>query len=93
MSEERFVVVTTKHRGVFAGVLVKEDGRRTTLKHGRCCVYWSASVRGFVGLAHAGPDSECRVTPAAPQMVVTDVTCTLDCTEESRTAWESEPWA
>jgi len=89
-----FVVVTTVHRGVFAGILEKHDvvQKTVTLKDGRMCVQWATKVRGIVGLARLGPTKYCRVTPSAPKMYLYDVTAVMLCTEDARKAWEKEPW-
>lgn len=51
--QERPVIVTTEHRGVFFGYATNTDGETIDLKRARLCVYWSADVKGFMGLAQA----------------------------------------
>lgn len=46
-TRERYVLVTTAHRGVFAGWTTDIDGETIRLRDARLCVYWSADVRGF----------------------------------------------
>jgi len=87
------VVVTTKHRGIFAGDLVKEDGRTVTLKNARNCISWDSVTKGFLGLAAKGPTAGCKVGPAAPELKIYDVTSIAECSEEAAKAWESEPWS
>ena len=89
--KKKAVVVTTSHRGVFFGYTTKTTGATIQLKAGRNCIYWSASVKGFVGLAATGPDSQSRVGPAA-DMELRDVTAVLDCTPQAVKAWEAAPW-
>ena len=60
---ERPVIVTTEHRGVFFGYATDTDGETISLKRSRLCIYWSADVKGFMGLAAAGPSSPCRIGP------------------------------
>jgi hypothetical protein len=95
MSEERFVVVTTAHRGVFAGVVVswEPEHKRAVLRDARNCLYWSADVKGVVGLVAQGPSAGCRIGPAAPQIELLDVTAVLDCTAQARARWEAAPWS
>lgn len=62
---ERAVVVTTEHRGVFFGYARETSGETIALRAARLCVYWSADLRGFMGLASHGPNSSCKVGPAA----------------------------
>ena len=89
--KQRPVVVTTAHRGVFFGYLASQDGTTVHLTKARNCVYWSAKLRGFVGLAATGPDSDCRIGPAA-DMELSDVTAVLDCSPEAVEKWEAQPW-
>ena len=87
------VLVTTEYRGVFFGYLTGEPRReRLTLERARNCVYWSADVRGFVGLAERGPSAGCRVGPAAPKMTLFGVTSVIECTPEAVARWEASPW-
>src|SRR5690606_13616154 len=60
---ERPVIVTTEYRGVFFGYATDTDGDQIHLRRARLCVYWSADVRGFMGLASTGPTDGCRVGP------------------------------
>lgn len=90
------VVVTTEHRGVFFGY-VPEDTEpvkeQLTLVRARNCVYWSASVKGFAGLAVTGPDSQCKIGPAVPKLTLFDITSVADVTPEAAQKWEAGPWA
>lgn len=94
-AKTKFVLVCTENRGVFAGEMSAYDSamRSITLKNARMCVYWARSIRGVVGLAKTGPDSSCRITPAAPSMLLEKVTAVMDCTKEAVVAWEKEPWS
>lgn len=89
------VMVTTKHRGVFFGYVNGESaGDTVTLHRSRMCVYWSADVRGVLGLASGGPTSGCRITHAVAQPVtLRDVTMVAECSPEAAAAWERAPWS
>lgn len=88
------VIVTTEHRGVFAGDPIGElKDRRITLKTARMCVYWSPDVKGIVGLAATGPTKGCKITAPAPSIVLEAVTSVMECSEQAAKAWEAEPWA
>ncbi len=63
--KERFVLVTTAHRGVFAGYAKDTAGKTIKLRAGRCCVYWPVGQKGFLGLASTGPISGAKIGPAA----------------------------
>lgn len=97
MAKEKAVVVTTEYRGVFFGYTNGDgmpDGseRVLTIKRARNCVFWHANVKGFLGLASAGPTKECRIGPAVPSFVATRVTAVIECTPEAVKAWEAAPW-
>lgn len=89
------VVITTAHRGVFFGFLneASDDGKKATLADAQMCVYWSADVQGVLGLASHGPTRGCRVTRPVPRIEVTDVTATMDATDEAVKAWQGRPWS
>lgn len=90
---KKFVVVTTSHRGVFGGYLNGGDSEKTVeLTDAQMCVYWSADVKGVLGLAVTGPTKSCRVGPPVPRLVVQDVTAVMDATEEAKEAWLKRPW-
>lgn len=89
---ERAVVVTTEHRGVFFGYATDTGGAIIKLRAGRNCLYWGAGVHGFVGLAATGPDKQSRVGPSA-DMEIRAVTAVLVATPAAVAAWEAGPWA
>lgn len=89
--KERAVLVTTEHRGVFFGYATKTDGDTIKLRAGRNCLYWSADVKGFLGLASAGPSASCRVGPPA-DIELRKITCVADVTRTAQDAWEKFPW-
>ena len=87
----RPVLVTTAHRGVFFGYAAKTDGETIALKAARLCLYWSADVKGFMGLASTGPTALCRIGPAA-DISLRNITAVLAVTDVARAAWEGAPW-
>lgn len=87
------LLVTTAHRGVFFGYGTPTTNKTIRLEQCRMCVYWSATLRGVVGLASKGPDSGCRVGPAAPGITIQDITAVIEVTPEAEEAWKREPWA
>jgi hypothetical protein len=88
----RAVLVTTEYRGVFFGYATKTDGDTIHLARARNCLYWSADVKGFLGLANTGPTASCRIGPPA-DIDVRKVTCVAEVTPEAVKAWERSPWA
>lgn len=92
--KKKAVVVTTKHRGVFFGY-VEDDSKAQAeidLSDARMCVYWSADVKGVLGLAATGPTKECRITHSVPKMKVYEVTSVIECSSESAKKWEQSIW-
>lgn len=88
---ERAVLVTTSHRGVFFGYTKEIDGALIDLRAGRNCLYWSADVKGFAGLAATGPSKSCRVGPAV-DIQLRDITSVALVSDEAVKAWEAAPW-
>jgi len=89
---ERPVLVTTEYRGVFFGYATQTSGDTIVLKRARNCIYWSADVKGFLGLAHAGPTSGCRIGPPA-DIELRKVTAVVEVTPDAEAAWGKAPWA
>lgn len=89
---ERPVVVTTKYRGIFFGYATDTDGDTICLKQGRCCIYWSVDLRGFMGLAAYGPSKTCRIGPAA-DIELRGVTSVVEVTAEAAAKWAAAPWS
>ena len=90
--DERAVMVTTAHRGVFFGYATETDGEIVKLKRARLCLYWSADVKGFMGLAANGPSKSCRVGPPA-DIDLRAITAVLSVTPEAVAKWETAPWS
>lgn len=91
-TRERYVLVTTVHRGVFAGWATDVDGETITLRDGRLCVYWSRDVKGFMGLAANGPSDTCRIGPPAT-ITLRSITSVSEITDAARARWEAAPWS
>jgi hypothetical protein len=89
--KERAVLVTTAHRGVFFGYATETSGTTIKLRAARNCVYWSSDVKGFLGLASAGPSASCRVGPPA-DIELRDITCVAEVTSDAVNRWEKSPW-
>lgn len=90
------VLITTDStkRGVFMGFIDPKDADKETLQADevRMAVYWSADVRGILGLASTGPSKKCRITKAATKATLKGVTAVIEITDEALKAWRSEPW-
>lgn len=89
--KERPVIVTTSYRGVFFGYATETSCDVIHLKRARNCVYWSADVKGVLGLASTGPSSSCRIGPAA-DIELRSVTAVVEVSPEAVAKWEGAPW-
>jgi hypothetical protein len=90
--DERAVLVTTAHRGVFFGYTTNTDGETIKLRAARNCIYWPASNTGFLGLAAEGPHAGAKIGPAA-DIELRAITCVAVCTPVAIAAWERAPWS
>lgn len=88
-------MVTTEHRGVFFGYgdYAKAAEPTIELKKARMAVYWPQDTYGVLGLANAGPGKGARISPAAPVLILRDVTSVAQVSDTAVTAWESAPWS
>ena len=93
MHENRIpVLITTQHRGVFFGYIdpTKRHDQHIDMTGVRNCIFWSASVGGFLGLAGGGPNKECRIgAHVTGTFTARDVTSITDCTADAVKAWEA----
>ena len=89
---ERAVIVTTAHRGVFFGYATDTDGAQIVLTKARLCLYWSADMKGFMGLASTGPSALCKIGPQA-DITLRNITAVLEVTPTAVQAWEAAPWS
>jgi len=90
--QERPVIVTTQHRGVFFGYSSDVDGAIIKLRAARNCLYWPTENKGFMGLAAIGPVKGARVGPAA-DISLRDITSVIECSPDAVAAWEAAPWS
>lgn len=92
--KKKAVVITTEFRGVFFGY-VTDDSKspaKIELTDARCCIYWSQSTKGVLGLASDGPNKQCRIGKKVPSATIHKITGEFKCSDEAIKAWESEPW-
>lgn len=87
-AQERPVLVTTTHRGVFFGYAKETSGDTIELTRARNCIYWSSDVQGFMGLAAKGPSSGCRVGPPAT-IELRGITSVVAVTPEAEAKWNA----
>jgi hypothetical protein len=89
------VMVTTEHKGVFFGYTPPLDFAKPSIRieDARACLYWGTSVKGVLGLAATGPNTDCRVGPKVPAITLDKVTSVTEVSEAAAKAWEVAPWS
>lgn len=87
-TKERPVVVTTAYRGVFFGYAEDTTGETIFLKRSRLCLYWTADLRGFMGLAALGPSTGCKIGPPA-DITLRSITSVMEVTPEAESKWNA----
>jgi hypothetical protein len=84
------VLVTTQHRGVFAG-LISEDqdvsARSMPLHQAKMAIYWG-TTRGVMELAHTGPNGRTKVSLPADIPMLNDITAIFNITPEAWAKWQ-----
>jgi hypothetical protein len=88
---ERPVLVTTEYRGVFFGCAEDTSGETIILKKARNCIYWAASVGGFLGLAATGPNKDCRIGAEVEQFEARKVTSVTEVSAGAAEKWRDAP--
>lgn len=86
--KKRPVLVTTLHKGVFFGYATETKGTTIQLEEARLCIYWSADLMGFMGLAVKGPGKECRIGPPA-NIELRDITSVTEVTKSAEAKWNA----
>jgi hypothetical protein len=94
MPKQSIPLVVTTERGVFFGYGTPDlNAEHVRLTQARMVVYWSADCRSVVGLAANGPSNGCKVGPAAPALIVRNVTAIIECSNEAAKKFEGAPWS
>ena len=83
-------LVTTEFRGVFFGELVDDNSPgNVVLKNARNCIYWSADVGGFLGLASSGPSKDCKIGVEVESVRLFKITSITPVSDEAAAKWKS----
>jgi len=83
------VLVTTKHRGVFAGLIPATQDLALTsmpLQAARMAIYWG-TTKGLMQLAETGPTSSSKISAPADIPMLHDITAVFAITEEAWAKW------
>lgn len=82
-------VVVTTERGVFFGYGIPDlDAQHMRIERARMVVYWGADCKSVVGLAANGPSNICKIGPAAPAILIRNVTAVIECTDSAAKRFE-----
>lgn len=90
---ESFVIVTTEHRGVFAGYATaealegQETSRRIKLRGAKMAIRFGCD-RGVLQLAATGPTANSKIG-AASDVMLHNVTAVFTVSEAARAAWDA----
>lgn len=85
------VLVTTAHRGVFAGEIADDQDlsvKAMPLKNARMAIRFG-TTKGLMQLAETGPTSSSRISAPADIPMLHDITAIFAVTEEAWTAWNN----
>lgn len=85
------VLVTTQHRGVFAGLIDDDQDlakKAFGLTNARMAIYWG-TTRGVTELAETGPTSKSRISAPADIPMLHDITAVISITDAAWEKWTS----
>lgn len=87
----RNVMITTKHRGVFAGQIEDDqdvNAEIMPLKNARMAIYWG-TTRGVMQLAETGPTEKSRISAKSDIPSLRDITAVFQLTDEAWQKWNA----
>lgn len=90
-SKMKPILVTTQHRGVFAGLVpVDQDltAKTMSLKSAYMAIYFG-TTKGVHELCDTGPTNKSRISAKADIPVLHDITAVFDITPDAWKAWET----
>lgn len=85
------VLVTTQHRGVFAGQVADDQdltARSMPLNHARMAIRFG-TTKGVMQLAETGPTSQSLISAAADIPMLHDITALFSITDEAWAKWQA----
>ena len=85
--DDRAVIVTTEHRGVFFGYAGDTSGDVIQLKRARMAIYWNTK-RGIFDLAEDGPNSGSKISARA-DIEVRKITSVMEVSADAVAKWEA----
>jgi hypothetical protein len=87
----RHVLITTKHRGVFAGEIEDEqdiEARSMPLKNARMAIRFG-TTKGVMQLCETGPTNDSRISAPADIPALHDITAVFDITDKAWKKWQA----
>lgn len=91
MTDMKPVLVTTSHRGVFAGLVPADQdltARTISLRAARMAIHWGTE-RGLMQLCDSGPTANSRISAPADIPVLHDITAVFDITPGAWAKWQA----
>ena len=84
------VLITTEHRGVFAGLI--DDDQDVTAKSmpllsAKMAIRWGTD-KGVMQLAKSGPTTKSKISDPADIAILHDITAVFDITPEAWNIWQ-----
>lgn len=86
------VLVTTSHRGVFAGLIADDQDltvKQMPLKDARMAIYFG-TTRGLLELCETGPTAKSRISAPADIPMVHDVTAVFTVSDQAWEKWQGK---
>lgn len=84
------VLVTTAHRGVFAGEITDDQdlsAKSMPLYNAKMAIYWG-TTRGVMELASVGPNSRSKISLPANIPMLNDITAIFEITPSAWAKWQ-----
>lgn len=93
-SDTSYKIVRTTSAGVFAGTLVRREGKEVELTDARRIWHWQgAASLSQLALEGTSKPESCKFPPEVPRVVLTEAIEILDVTEAARASIASvKPW-
>ncbi len=85
------VLITTKHRGVFAGEIADTADLAATalpVRNARMAIYFG-TTRGVLELAETGPTAKSRISAPADIPMLHDITALFAITDKAWDKWQA----
>jgi len=86
------VLVTTAHKGVFAGLIPDDQDltvKQMPLKDARMAIYWG-TTRGLMELCDSGPTSSSKISAPADVPMLHDITAIFAISDKAWEKWQTK---